>query len=69
MDKNNYFTVKQFAQNNKESGSWPASEAAIWAVKAESPKNGFEKAFLKYKRRVLVDADKFFEILRKQNKN
>lgn len=55
------FTIKNFAFKNRESGTWPASESAIWALKARAPDNGFGKAFIHVGRRVLVDEDRFWE--------
>ncbi len=55
------FTVKSFALKNRESGAWPHSESAIWALKARTPENGFGKAFIHIGRRVLVDEDRFWE--------
>ena len=55
------FTVKSFALKNRESGAWPNSESAIWALKARAPENGFGKAFIHVGRRVLVDEDRFWE--------
>lgn len=55
------FTVKNFAHKNRESGAWPSSESAIWALKARSPENGFAKAFIHVGRRVLVDEERFWE--------
>lgn len=56
-----FFTVKQFARKNKEHGGWPDSDAAIWALRAESPENGFGEAFVTIGRRVLIDEEKFWE--------
>ncbi len=60
-----FFTVKIFAQRNKEQGTWPSSEAAIWALRAGSPKNGFGKAFISVGRRVLINEEKFWEAVSK----
>lgn len=57
------FTVKQFAKKNAISGTWPNSEHAIWAIRADSPKNGFGKVFVKIGRRVLIDVDKWNEAI------
>ena len=57
------FTVKSFALKNRESGAWPNSESAIWALKARAPENGFGEAFIHVGRRVLVDEDKFWEAI------
>lgn len=61
--KLNLFTVKNFAQKNKEEGIWPASEAAIWALRADSTENGFVNAFITVKRRVLIDEDEFYKAI------
>lgn len=64
QDKNNSskkFTVKGFALKNRESGAWPNSESAIWALKARAAENGFGHAFVHVGRRVLVDEQKFWE--------
>ncbi len=55
-----FFTVKNFAQKNADDGVWPSSEAAIWALRAGAPENGFGDAFLKVGRRVLVAEGKFW---------
>lgn len=57
------FTVKNFAKKNREQGSWPNSESAIWALRAESPDNGFGEAFISIGRRVLIDEEKFLEAI------
>jgi len=58
-----FFTIKKFAQKNREQGTWPDSEAAIWALRANAPQNGFGKAFLTVGRRVLVNEEKFWEAI------
>jgi hypothetical protein len=60
-----YFTVKKFAVKNREQGTWPDSESAIWALRADSPKNGFGDAFVTIGRRVLIDDQKFWEAIAK----
>ncbi len=57
------FTVKKFAVKNREQGTWPDSESAIWALRAESPHNGFGEAFITVGRRVLIDEHKFWEAI------
>ena len=57
------FTVKKFALKNREQGTWPDSESAIWALRAESPHNGFGEAFITVGRRVLVNEQKFWEAI------
>lgn len=55
------FTVKKLAAKNRENGTWPDSESAIWALRAGSPENGIGKdVFLKIGRRVLVDEEKLW---------
>ena len=59
------FTVKEFAKKNLEQGTWPSTDSSIWAIKAGCPENGFQEAFLKMGRRVLIDEEKFWEIFRR----
>lgn len=68
MESTEYYTVKEFARINKENGTWPSSEAAIWALRANSPENGFGKAFVKIGGRLLIDAKAFMECMEKQKK-
>jgi len=63
-EKSKFFTVKQFAKKNREQGSWPDSESSIWAIRHECPENGFSDSFITIGRRVLIDEDKFWELLR-----
>jgi hypothetical protein len=42
------------AKKNKERGSWPDSENAIWAIRREMESNGFSNAFYNIGRRVLI---------------
>lgn len=58
-----FFTVKKFATRNQELGTWPCSEAAIWALRAGAPENGFGKAFINVGRRVLINEEKFWEAI------
>jgi len=60
---NKYFTVRNFAKKNKEHGCWPGSDLSIWALKANSPENGFGDAFVKVGRRVLINEEKFWEAI------
>jgi hypothetical protein len=55
------FTVKKFAEKNKQEGTWPDSEFSIWALRAGSPQNGFGEAFITVGRRVLVVEQRFWE--------
>lgn len=59
----NFFTVQKFANKNKSQGCWPDTDAAIWALRAGSPENGFGKAFVTIGRRVLIDEIKFCEAI------
>ena len=52
--KTNLYTIKNFAKKNKENGTWPSTEASLWALRSGCPNNGFEKAFLCIGRRVLI---------------
>jgi len=59
QEKTRFYTVKQFAEKNKKEGVWPDTEGTIWAYRANSPKNGFGKAFLCIGRRVLINEIEF----------
>jgi hypothetical protein len=63
------FTVKEFAKKHREQGTWPGSDAAIWAIRAGTPKNGFGEAFVTVGRRVLIDEKKFWEAVEKRQKS
>jgi hypothetical protein len=64
-----FFTVRKFADRNRESGAWPESEAAIWALRAGAPQNGFGSVLVTVGRRVLIDEEKFWEaVVRLQEK-
>jgi hypothetical protein len=65
----NLFTVKKFAKKNRESGTWPDSESAIWALRAGSPQNGFGDVFVTVGRRVLISEQKFMETLARLQKS
>ena len=62
------FTVKNFALKNRKLGCWPSSESAIWALKAKASENGLDEAFIHVGRRVLIDEDKFWEIINRLQK-
>jgi hypothetical protein len=62
---NKVSSVKGFAQKNFNAGYWPYTEAAVWALKAGAPENGFGEAFLKIGRRVLVAEDRFWQAVAK----
>ncbi len=55
------YTVKKFAAKNKDRGTWPDSESAIWALRAGSPQNGFSEAFVTIGRRVLINEEKLWK--------
>jgi hypothetical protein len=57
---NRCFTIKKFAEKNREQGTWPGSESAIRALRAGSPKNGFGEAFINIGRRILVHEENFW---------
>ena len=57
------FTVKNFAQKNKEIGAWPGSESAIWALRASAPENGFGDVFVTVGRRVLINEKKIWNAI------
>ena len=61
LGANKFFTVRKFATKNREQGSWPDSDPAIWALRAGAPENGFGEAFITVGRRVLIDEEKFWE--------
>ena len=52
--------VRKLAEKNREKGLWPDSEAAIWALRAGAPENGFGNVFLKVGRTVLVDENELW---------
>jgi len=57
----NCYTVKKLAAKNRKNGTWPDTDAAIWALRAGSPANGIGKdVFLKIGRRVLVNEEKLW---------
>ena len=56
-----FFTVKKFAEMNRTQETWPDSDAAVWAIRAHSPQNGFGEAFVTVGRRVLINEKKFWE--------
>lgn len=68
QESNRYATVKKFAEKNRALGLWPDSENSIWALKADSPGNGFGSVFIKVGRRVLIDEEKFWEAIKEMNK-
>ncbi len=63
------FTVKNFAQKNKEIGAWPGSESAIWALRAGTSENGFGEVFVTIGRRVLINEEKFWEAVARLQEN
>jgi hypothetical protein len=68
INSSSKFTVKNFAMRNRESGAWPSSESAIWALKAHAHENGFGEAFIHVGRRVLIDEGKFWDAVDKLQK-
>lgn len=66
--ENDWYTVKGFADRNRKRGTWPSSEASIWALKQNSDTNGFKDCFINIDRRVLINSKKFWEILIKKSK-
>ena len=60
----NLLTIKQFC----EKYSWP-TEKGLRGYIFRSKGTPLEQAFTRYGKRVLVDPDKFFEILKQWNKN
>ena len=55
-------TVAQFAEQH------PAfTEGSLRWLRFNQAENGFERAFLSCGRKLLIDVDSFFEVLRKQN--
>lgn len=61
----NYLTVKQFCEKYK--GKWP-SQSALRAIilDANWGQNNFKEAFIRIGRRVLIDENKFWECVRKE---
>tara|TARA_Y100000034_G_scaffold100960_1_gene124882 strand:+ start:660 stop:926 length:267 start_codon:yes stop_codon:yes gene_type:complete len=55
------YKVRKLAEKNRKNGTWPDTDATIWALRAGAPENGFRDAFLKVGRTVLVDEDKFWK--------
>lgn len=54
-------TVKQFCSRNQ----W-ATESGVRHLIFNAGKNGFKQAFVRIGRRVLIDEEKFFELLDRQ---
>lgn len=63
MSEKKIWTLKQFCSFY----AWP-TYSGMWALRSDMKENGFEEAFLKCGRRVLVDVDKFWEILQAKQK-
>ena len=53
-----YLTIRQFCSKY----SWP-TESGLRAIIQNSSENGFGAAIKRYRRRVLLDEKKFFEVL------
>lgn len=62
-----YATIKQFALKNKETGTWPYSESALYALRQAAKEKGFDGCFIKVGRRVLIDVNKFWESIKTMN--
>lgn len=58
------FTIEGFAKKNAELGQWPGEDTIIWNLRMRSEKNGLADAFVTVGGRVLVDEEKFYELLR-----
>jgi hypothetical protein len=58
--ENKLLTVRQFVENCN--GGWPASESSLRAIILDASwgKNGFQSAFKRVNRRVLVDPVEFW---------
>lgn len=63
MSHSKMYTMKNFAKKNAEEGTWPSSEVTLWNLRSRCDNNGFSSAFITVGRRVLVDADRFYEIV------
>lgn len=61
-------TVRQFVESLK--GGWPHSESVMRAIiyDAKSGKNGFQPAFKKMGKRVLVDVKAFWKCMEEAQK-
>lgn len=58
-----FVTIKQFT----DLYPWP-SEYALRHIRQDGEENGFQEAFIKMGKRVLIDVDKFWECLEKKRK-
>ncbi len=58
-----YLTIKQFALRHP----WP-SESAMRAIIQKADETGFTSAFIRYGRRILIDANEFFLCLERNQK-
>lgn len=56
--KMQFLTLRQFADKNP----WP-TEMALRSIFARRHKNGMEKAFVRRGRRIIVNEEKFFELM------
>lgn len=63
------YTVKQFIA--KQSGAWPSTEAALRAIILDAAwgKNGFQNAFVRVNRRVLVNEIEFWKAVERLQEN
>lgn len=57
------YTIKQFAEKNKALGCWPDTESAIRGIRYKNYSGVFNDAFITLYGRVLIDEEKFYEIL------
>ena len=57
-------TMIQFVEKNKERKSWPDSINIVRQLHHKRKEKGIEEAFVKFGKRVLVDEDKFYELIK-----
>lgn len=69
MTNKKYYTVEQFAEMTKD--SWPGSPNAIRAIIFQSQKGklNFQSAFKRFKSRMLVDIEEFWNCFEKNQQN
>lgn len=58
-----YLTISEFAKKCKELGTWPHSESVLRGLCNKDRHSGFDRAFIRVGRRVLVDEQVFWEIM------
>jgi len=63
-----HLTVKEFAKKCEELKCWPHSESAIRKIIYDSTLglNNFSSAIIKGGKRILIDEEKFWKILKSQ---